>query len=82
MVDVVDEPLQVAAVLVEDARGEFDFAGAAALYGRLAEYFPDQPKILTPLADSLRRTGAEKPRRIEGTGRAPRPSGDATRRTR
>ena len=37
-----------------------DFAGAAALYGRLAEYFPEVPKILIPLADSLRRTGAEK----------------------
>lgn len=37
-----------------------DFAAAAALYGRLAEYLPDQPKILIPLADSLRRTGGEK----------------------
>lgn len=36
-----------------------DYAGAAALYGRLAEYYPDQPKILTPLADSLRRSGIE-----------------------
>ena len=37
-----------------------DFNAAAALYGRLAEYLPDQPKILIPLADSLRRTGGEK----------------------
>jgi tetratricopeptide (TPR) repeat protein len=36
-----------------------DYQGAAALYGRLAEYYPDQPKILTPLADSLRRSGIE-----------------------
>jgi outer membrane protein assembly factor BamB/tetratricopeptide (TPR) repeat protein len=37
-----------------------DFGAAAALYGRLAEYHVDQPKILIPLADSLRRTGVEK----------------------
>lgn len=37
-----------------------DFSAAAALYGRLAEYFPEVPKILIPLADSLRRSGAEK----------------------
>ncbi|RMG15874.1 MAG: DUF4388 domain-containing protein [Planctomycetota bacterium] len=37
-----------------------DFAGSAALYGRLAEYFPDEPKIMVPLADSMRRSGADR----------------------
>ncbi|MGE0709959.1 MAG: DUF4388 domain-containing protein [Planctomycetota bacterium] len=37
-----------------------DFHAAAALYGRLAEYHENQPKILIPLADSLRRTGGER----------------------
>ena len=49
--------------LVERAEKAYalnDFAGAAALYGRLAEYHPDQAKIMIPLADSLRRTGVEK----------------------
>ncbi len=44
----------------EEAYALNDFPAAAALYGRLAEYFPGQPKILVPLADSLRRTGADK----------------------
>ena len=44
----------------EEAYALNDFSAAASLYGRLAEYFPDAPKILIPLADSLRRTGAEK----------------------
>lgn len=44
----------------EEAYALNDFPAAAALYGRLAEHFPEQPKILIPLADSLRRTGAEK----------------------
>ena len=49
--------------LVERAEAAYalnDFNAAAALYGRLAEYHPDHPKILIPLADSLRRTGVEK----------------------
>lgn len=44
----------------EEAYAVNDFSAAAALYGRLAEHIPDQPKILIPLADSLRRTGADK----------------------
>lgn len=44
----------------EEAYALNDFSAAAALYGRLAEYLPDVPKILIPLADSLRRSGAEK----------------------
>lgn len=49
--------------LVDKAEAAYalnDFAGAAALYGRLAEYHANQAKILIPLADSLRRTGGEK----------------------
>lgn len=49
--------------LVEEAEKAYalnDFQAAAALYGRLAEYHPDEAKILIPLADSLRRTGVEK----------------------
>jgi len=57
-----------------------DFSGAAALYSRLAELQPDDPEILTPLADSLRRTGAEKQalamyeqlaQQLESSGRDP-----------
>ncbi|MBL4845261.1 MAG: DUF4388 domain-containing protein [Planctomycetes bacterium] len=44
----------------ESAYALNDFAAAAALYGRLAEYHADQAKILIPLADSLRRTGGER----------------------
>jgi hypothetical protein len=44
----------------EEAYALNEFPASAALYGRLAEYFPNQAKILVPLADSLRRTGAEK----------------------
>jgi outer membrane protein assembly factor BamB len=44
----------------EEAYALNEFPAAAALYGRLAEHIPNQPKILIPLADSLRRTGAEK----------------------
>lgn len=44
----------------EEAYALNDFSAAAALYGRLAEYFPGQAKIMVPLADSLRRTGADK----------------------
>ncbi len=44
----------------EEAYALNDFAAAAALYGRLAEHVKDEPKILVPLGDSLRRTGAEK----------------------
>lgn len=49
--------------LVDKAEAAYalnDFAAAAAFYGRLAEHIPDQPKVLIPLADSLRRTGADK----------------------
>ncbi len=49
--------------LVERAETSYalnDFQGAAALYGRLAEYHPDEAKIMIPLADSLRRTGVER----------------------
>ncbi len=46
----------------EEAYALNDFPAAAALFGRLAEYFPGQAKILVPLADSLRRTGAERHR--------------------
>lgn len=44
----------------EEAYALNEFPASAALYGRLAEYFPNQAKILIPLADSLRRTGADK----------------------
>ncbi|MCO5165446.1 MAG: PQQ-binding-like beta-propeller repeat protein [Planctomycetes bacterium] len=44
----------------EEAYALNDFPAAAALYGRLAEYFPGQAKVLVPLADSLRRTGADR----------------------
>lgn len=64
----------------EEAYAVNDFAAAAALYGRLAEHFADQPKILIPLADSLRRTGADKQalviyddlaRQLERSGKEP-----------
>lgn len=64
----------------EEAYAVNDFAAAAALYGRLAEHLADQPKILIPLADSLRRTGADKQalviyddlaRQLERSGREP-----------
>ncbi|MCA8921463.1 MAG: DUF4388 domain-containing protein [Planctomycetes bacterium] len=37
-----------------------DYAASAALFSRLNEYEPNEPKILLPLAESLQRTGAEK----------------------
>lgn len=62
----------------EEAYALNEFPASAALYGRLGEYFPNQPKILVPLADSLRRTGADKQaliiydelaKQLESTGR-------------
>jgi outer membrane protein assembly factor BamB len=44
----------------EEAYAVNDFAAAANLYGRLAEIAPGEPKVLVPLAESLRRSGDDR----------------------
>lgn len=53
-------PMERLVQKAEEAYAVNDFAAAANLYGRLAELAPGEPKVLIPLAESLRRSGDDR----------------------
>jgi outer membrane protein assembly factor BamB len=53
-------PMEKLVQKAEEAYAVNDFAAAANLYGRLAELAPGEPKVLIPLAESLRRNGDDR----------------------
>jgi outer membrane protein assembly factor BamB len=53
-------PMEELVQHAEEAYAVNDFVAAASLYGRLAELAPGEPKVLIPLADSLRRSGDDR----------------------
>ncbi|MEZ0229023.1 MAG: DUF4388 domain-containing protein, partial [Planctomycetota bacterium] len=53
-------PVQRLVQKAEEAYAVNDFSAAANLYSRLAELAPGEPKVLIPLAESLRRNGDDR----------------------
>jgi outer membrane protein assembly factor BamB len=53
-------PMEQLVQRAEEAYAVNDFGAAANLYGRLAELAPGEPKVLIPLAESLRRSGDDR----------------------
>src|SRR5581483_3209347 len=53
-------PMEKLVQKAEEAYAVNDFSAAANLYGRLAELAPGEPKVLIPLAESLRRNGDDR----------------------
>ncbi len=57
---IIALPVQRLVQKAEEAYAVNDFAAAANLYSRLAELAPGEPKVLIPLAESLRRNGDDR----------------------
>lgn len=57
---IISLPMERLVQKAEEAYAVNDFGAAANLYGRLAEHAPGEPRVLIPLAESLRRNGDDR----------------------